>query len=81
MITVAVHPGFEHAPRPTDLYVNRYLADAPVDSLRVIHLDSGGSFHKSWPPNASTLLQDFWAIFIGPDPVRFGQRYHQFVEA
>ncbi|KAF5317854.1 hypothetical protein D9611_015089 [Ephemerocybe angulata] len=64
LVSIAVHPGYEAAPRSIDLYVEQYLYPptyaAPAAPRNLEH---AGSCIRRYPHGAPRLQRNNWAIF------------------
>ncbi|KAJ3544803.1 hypothetical protein NMY22_g2650 [Coprinellus aureogranulatus] len=69
IVHLAVHPGFEEAPRNIDLYVEVYLGCDPYVTRGIRRLEeSGGSCIRRYPYDAARAQPFFWTVFSLPKP-------------
>ncbi|KAJ3516298.1 hypothetical protein NMY22_g14244 [Coprinellus aureogranulatus] len=67
IVHLAVHPGFEAAPRNIDLYVEVYLGSDPAATPGIRRLEEGrGSCIRKYPYDAARAQPFFWTIYHLP---------------
>lgn len=61
IVTICVHPGYEHQPRPIDLHVEQYMT--PGFCARIRRIDRMGVCIRKYPRGAPRQQNFHWTIF------------------